>query len=118
MEIPGRGRLASQPAHGQVQDLAAYLAHTLPLDELPYVLFGTCLGSIVAYELAALLEREEGRRLPLALIVAAVAPPHLYARAVMRLYLQRAMSEMREWVGLRFRGSHRLGKKAFAKDAQ
>lgn len=99
VEIPGRGRLASQPAKESVHELAEYLADTLPLDEAPYALFGTCLGAIVAFELAAELARRAcaagpgapAPRQPLGVLVAAVAPPQHYARAVMRLYLQRSM---------------------------
>ena len=52
----------------------------------PYALFGTCLGAITAYEVA---QRATARGLPppLAFFPAAVSPPHLYAMAVMKLYL-------------------------------
>lgn len=56
------------------------------MQDKPYALFGTCLGAITAYEIA---QRTTARGLPppLALFPAAVSPPHLYAKAVMKLYL-------------------------------
>lgn len=52
----------------------------------PYALFGTCLGAIVAYEIAQ-RARARGMPPPVALVPAAVSPPHLYALAVAKLYL-------------------------------
>ena len=54
--------------------------------DTPYAFFGTCLGAIIAYEVA---QRTTARGLPppLAFFPAAVSPPHLYAMAVMKLYL-------------------------------
>ena len=57
----------------------------------PYALLGACLGAIVAYELARAVEAEALAPPPVALFVAAVSPPDLYARAVMRLYLTRPL---------------------------
>ena len=57
----------------------------------PYALFGTCLGAITAYEIARAVEREGNAPMPVALFVAAVSPPHLYALAVMKLYLTRPL---------------------------
>ena len=55
------------------------------LQDMPYALFGTCLGAIVAYELVQCAGRAE-LPLPVALFTAAVSPPHLYAEAVAQLY--------------------------------
>lgn len=54
--------------------------------DTPYAFFGTCLGAIIAYEVA---QQATARGLPppLAFFPAAVSPPHLYAMAVMKLYL-------------------------------
>lgn len=57
------------------------------LQDKPYALFGTCLGAITAYELV-FAAVAEGRPPPVALFTAAVSPPHIYAAAVMRLYLK------------------------------
>ena len=80
--------------------------HYLPMDALqedenptrargaqdkPYALFGTCLGAITAYEIARAVEREGNAPMPVALFPAAVSPPHLYALAVMKLYLTRPL---------------------------
>jgi surfactin synthase thioesterase subunit len=59
----------------------------------PYALFGTCLGAIVAYEVARRVADRRHAPMPLALFPAAVSPPHLYALAVMKLYVQRAVGE-------------------------
>ena len=61
------------------------------MQDKPYALFGTCLGAIVAYEIA---QRAQARDLPLplAFFPAAVSPPHLYALAVMKLYLTRSIA--------------------------
>jgi surfactin synthase thioesterase subunit len=64
----------------------------LPQDK-PYAFFGTCLGAITAYEVIRVVEREQLAPMPLAFYTSAVSPPHLYARAVMKLYLTRALSE-------------------------
>lgn len=106
---------------GGVLGLAHLLARSLPLGDAPYVFFGTCLGAIVAYETCREVYRlrEDGMRTqggglggalgvgcadasatralrslpraPSRLMVAAVAAPEDYARAVARLYLQRRM---------------------------
>lgn len=59
----------------------------------PYALFGTCLGAIVAYEVTKRVAAQKTAPMPLALFPAAVSPPHLYALAVMKLYVQRAVGE-------------------------
>ena len=63
-----------------------FLIFWCALQDKPYALFGTCLGAITAYEVA---QRATARGLPppLAFFPAAVSPPHLYAMAVMKLYL-------------------------------
>jgi surfactin synthase thioesterase subunit len=63
------------------------------MQDKPYAFFGTCLGAIAAYEIVRAVERGGNAPLPVALFAAAVSPPHLYARAVMKLYLTRALSE-------------------------
>ena len=61
------------------------------VQDKPYALFGTCLGAITAYEIARAVEREGNAPMPVALFPAAVSPPHLYALAVMKLYLTRPL---------------------------
>lgn len=67
--LPGRERRARETSHTRMGPLVEGLVTELtPQLDLPYVLFGHSLGSIVAYETArALLER--GSRPPLALLV-------------------------------------------------
>ena len=61
------------------------------MQDKPYALFGTCLGAIVAYEIARKIEKKMLSPMPVALFAAAVSPPHLYASAVMKLYMTRPM---------------------------
>lgn len=60
------------------------------MQDLPYALFGTCLGAITAYEVAR--RATAAGHPPLALFTAAVSPPHIYAAAVMKLYLTRPLA--------------------------
>lgn len=92
VEIPGRGRREGEPAINDVRELARLLARSLPLSDKPYAIFGTCLGAIVGYEIAREVDESRCAPMPAALFTAAVSPPHLYAVAVMRLYLQRRLA--------------------------
>ena len=93
VEIPGRGRRFGEPAISYVKQLARLLARSLPLSDKPYAIFGTCLGAIIGYEVVREVERSGCAPLPVAFMPAAVSPPHLYAVAVMKLYLQRKLGE-------------------------
>ena len=64
---------------------------TWATQDKPYALFGTCLGAIVAYEVARRTTAADNP--PMALFTAAVSPPHIYAEAVMKLYVTRQMAE-------------------------
>ena len=100
VEIPGRGRREGEPAINDVKELARLLARSLPLSDKPYAIFGTCLGVIVGYELVREVERTGCAPLPVCFMPSAVSPPHLYAVAVMKLYLQRKLGECRTSAGL------------------
>lgn len=91
VEIPGRGRREGETALTTVEELATVLAHSLPLQDKPYVIFGTCLGAIVGYEIIREVERTKCAPLPVAFMPAAVSPPHVYASVVMKIYLQRRL---------------------------
>ena len=65
--------------------------HFLFTQDKPYAMFGTCLGAIVAYEVYK--RASEAGKPPVALFTAAVSPPHIYAQAVMKLYLTRQLEE-------------------------
>ena len=74
------------------------LAHTKThvlhaMQDKPYAFFGTCLGAITAYEIVRAVEAAGSAPPPVALFAAAVSPPHLYARAVMKLYLTRHLAD-------------------------
>ena len=91
IEIPGRGRREGETALTTVEELAKLLAHSLPLQDKPYVIFGTCLGAIVGYEIIREVERTKCAPMPVAFMPAAVSPPHIYASVVMKIYLQRRL---------------------------
>ena len=61
------------------------------MQDKPYALFGTCLGAIIAYEIAQTIQKKLIAPMPVALFAAAVSPPHLYALAVMKLYMTTPM---------------------------
>eukprot|EP00884_Botryococcus_braunii_P010404 jgi/Botrbrau1/19365/Bobra.0471s0002.1 len=86
VELPGRGRRQADVAVNDVVEIAETLAHTLPLEGIPYAIFGTCLGAIIGYEIIRVAQRD-GLPMPVAFFPAAVSPPHLYSVAVMKLYL-------------------------------
>jgi Thioesterase domain len=75
-------RLPSQAAASQI---------LLHLQDKPYAIFGTCLGAIVAYEVTRRVAERKGAPLPIAIFPAAVSAPHLYAIAVMKLYVQHSV---------------------------
>lgn len=62
-----------------------------PLQDKPYALFGTCLGAIVAYEVTRRIAEQKTAPMPVAIFPAAVSAPHLYAIAVMKLYVQHSV---------------------------
>ena len=91
VEIPGRGRREGETALTTVDELAKVLAHSLPLKDKPYVIFGTCLGAIVGYEIIREVQKTKCAPPPVAFMPAAVSPPHVYASVVMKIYLQRRL---------------------------
>jgi surfactin synthase thioesterase subunit len=91
VEIPGRGRREGETALTTVDELAKVLAHSLPLQDKPYVIFGTCLGAIVGYEIIREVQKTGCAPPPVAFMPAAVSPPHVYASVVMKIYLQRRL---------------------------
>jgi len=93
VEIPGRGRREGEPAVNNVPELARQLAHGLPLSDKPYIIFGTCLGAIIGYEIVREVEQSQCAAMPVAFMPAAASPPHLYAKAVMKIYLRRRLGE-------------------------
>lgn len=91
VEIPGRGRREGETALTTVDELSKVLAHSLPLKDKPYVIFGTCLGAIVGYEIIREVQKTQCAPPPVAFMPAAVSPPHVYASVVMKIYLQRRL---------------------------
>lgn len=63
------------------------------MQDKPWAIFGTCLGAIVAYEVTKRVAERKHAPMPLAIFPAAVSAPHLYAIAVMKLYVQHTVGE-------------------------
>jgi len=75
VQPPGRLERFREPALTDVRAIAAEVASALAeLDPLPYVVFGDCMGALVAYELVMVL-RSRGLPLPAALVVGFYQPP-------------------------------------------
>jgi medium-chain acyl-[acyl-carrier-protein] hydrolase len=74
INLPGRGRRFSEPAHESMSGLVAELAESLPLDKR-FAIFGHSMGALVGYELA----KECARRgnVPLHLFASGCFAPHL-----------------------------------------
>ena len=76
-ELPGHGgRLIDSKALERYKDAALYIADalTLMLDK-PYVLFGHCLGGMLAYEATRILKGRNARQ-PLHLLTSGARGPH------------------------------------------
>lgn len=85
VQIPGRGRRSNEEPMDSLPDLSEHLIETLPIDEMPYAIFGTCLGAIIGYDMIQRLQKY-GRKMPLLFIPAAVSPPDKYASVIMKIY--------------------------------
>ena len=68
--------------------LFASMSSCAATQDKPYALFGTCLGAIVAYEVTRQVQERKHAPMPVAFFPSAVSAPHLYAIAVMKLYVQ------------------------------
>ena len=75
VQLPGRLERFPEPALRDLRVIAAEVAAaTAELAPLPYVLFGDCMGALIAYEVMVAL-REHGRPGPAALAVGFYPPP-------------------------------------------
>ena len=97
VEIPGRGRRSSESSVASISQLVDLLVNSLPFDDKPYAIFGTCLGGIIGYEIIQEL-RQKRRKLPLIFMPAAVSPPHVYSKVVMKIYTERPLSKLTRFV--------------------
>ena len=76
VQLPGRLDRYTEPALSDLWKIAAAVADALSgLPYLPLVLFGDCMGALVAFEAARALRRSGGV-LPSALIVSSYPAPH------------------------------------------
>ena len=80
--------LKALAAYSLTQTMSGCDVEVRHLQDKPYALFGTCLGAIVAYEVARRVRERKHAPMPVAFFPAAVSAPHLYAIAVMKLYVQ------------------------------
>lgn len=75
-QLPGREDRRADPPHTQVHELVAELVpHVQAMADLPLVIYGHSVGSLVAFELIRELRRR-GADLPLALIISSRRAPH------------------------------------------
>jgi medium-chain acyl-[acyl-carrier-protein] hydrolase len=75
VQLPGRLDRFREPVLQTIEPIANEVANLAAgLDELPLVLFGDCMGALLAFEVARTMRRDKGL-LPAALIVASYAPP-------------------------------------------
>lgn len=75
VQLPGRLERFREPALRDLREIAAAVADAIAgLPLLPYVLFGDCMGALIAYEVLVAL-RDRGLPLPVALAVGFYPPP-------------------------------------------
>lgn len=78
INLPGRARRINEPARGSIYDMAREItAELLPLLDRPFAFFGHCMGSIIMFEVAQLLQ-EEHQKSPVHLFAGGSMAPHLY----------------------------------------
>lgn len=82
--------LAAVQLFGLTSDMTSASTRWCAQDK-PWAIFGTCLGAIVAYEVTQRVAERKHAPLPVAIFPAAVSAPHLYALAVMKLYVEHAV---------------------------
>ncbi|WP_033213696.1 thioesterase II family protein [Kitasatospora phosalacinea] len=76
VQLPGRLDRFTEPPVGDLPEIAGQVAAAVTaLEPLPYVLFGDCMGALVAFETARALRRS-GAPAPAALVVASYPAPH------------------------------------------
>eukprot|EP01126_Amoeba_proteus_P051250 TRINITY_DN6112_c0_g1_i1.p1 TRINITY_DN6112_c0_g1~~TRINITY_DN6112_c0_g1_i1.p1 ORF type:complete len:550 (+),score=102.52 TRINITY_DN6112_c0_g1_i1:141-1790(+) len=73
---PGRGRRSNEPTHKDIKSLARDIVENLPFD-LPFIFLGSCLGSIVMYEVMMVLI-SKNKQTPFLFCPIACPAPHLY----------------------------------------
>lgn len=77
VQFPGRMQRVGEPMPGRMGVLVRALEQGLAdLNELPFALFGSCTGSLIAFELAVRL-RARGRRGPVHLFTSSCRAPHM-----------------------------------------
>jgi acyl transferase domain-containing protein/surfactin synthase thioesterase subunit/NADPH:quinone reductase-like Zn-dependent oxidoreductase/acyl carrier protein len=86
INLPGRARRIKEPARGSIHEMAREIVpELLPLLDRPFAFFGHCMGSIIMYEVAQLLQSEHGLS-PMRLFVGGSMAPHLYQSSL--VYIQ------------------------------
>lgn len=78
INLPGRARRINEPARGSIYDMAREIVpELLPLLDRPFAFFGHCMGSIIMFEVAQLLQTEH-KKTPVHLFAGGSMAPHLY----------------------------------------
>ncbi len=86
VNLPGRARRISEPARGSIYQMAKEIVpELLPLLDRPFAFFGHCMGSIIMFEVAQLLQSEHGI-CPMRMFVGGSMAPHLYQSSL--VYIQ------------------------------
>lgn len=94
VQPPGRLERFREPARRDLLEIATEVAAAVAgLEPLPYVLFGDCMGALVAYETASAL-REAGAALPSALVVGSYPAPDVPRSE--RAYAHAPATELRD----------------------
>lgn len=89
VQLPGRGRRLAEPPFTELPPLLDAMDEGLrELTDRPYVLFGFSMGAILAFELA-LRRQRQGRRMPLALVLAGRGAPRTVRPTVSRAAFSR-----------------------------
>ncbi|MFI6876347.1 thioesterase II family protein [Streptomyces sp. NPDC050400] len=76
VQLPGRENRMREPHFGTYEQLAKDVVEALlPAMDRPFGLFGHCSSALIAYEIAAVLQRE-GLPMPRTLFCSSQVPPH------------------------------------------
>ncbi|AMR06081.1 thioesterase II family protein [Bacillus thuringiensis] len=83
IELPGRGRRINEPLISNYKEMVNDIFEAIKneLDDLPYVLFGHSMGSLLAYELVYKI-LESNKKMPISIIFSGAEPPKLRKQKV------------------------------------
>lgn len=94
INLPGRARRIKEPALTSITETAqAMILDLLPLLDKPFAFFGHCMGSIIMYEVARLLQEKYGKN-PVHIFPSASMAPHLYQSPLVHEYAEPKFMEI------------------------